>query len=117
MTPENDVDALLELWDAVDPDPVDLFEDALAARLGLRRGPGSTKEQWRRDRVRFIDAATGDDDMTDPRDETGDEKQGLKPERVQRETADTETLKPKRVPKKGDQDLGGEEQLKPERVQ
>lgn len=54
--------------------------------------------------------------MTEPKDETGCEDQGLKPERVQREQGDSEALKPERVQKKQDPG-GGEEQLKPERVQ
>jgi hypothetical protein len=40
-----DVEALLELWEEVDPDPVDVFEDQLAADLGLRCGPGLSKHE------------------------------------------------------------------------
>lgn len=116
MTTDDDIDELLELWDQVDPDPVDVFEDELAAKLGLRRGPGTTKDEWRRHRVLFIDAETEDDDVTGTRDETGCDDQGLKPERVQREQGDTETLKPERVQKE-QAPPSGEEELKPERVQ
>jgi hypothetical protein len=38
------------------PDPVDVFEDAVAERLGLRRHPGCDLDGWRRARVRAIDA-------------------------------------------------------------
>lgn len=55
---DDDIDALLELWDEVAPDPVDVFEDELATKLGLERGPGCSKGDWRRQRVRFINAAT-----------------------------------------------------------
>ncbi len=40
------------------PDPVDTFEDDLASKLGLERHPEMSMEEWRRVRVRFIDAAT-----------------------------------------------------------
>ena len=42
------------------PDPVDVFEDQLAQELGLERAPGMSLEEWRRTRVRFIEAADPD---------------------------------------------------------
>lgn len=30
------------------PDPVDVFEDDLAEKLGLKRGPGMSLDEWRR---------------------------------------------------------------------
>ncbi len=38
------------------PDPVDVFEDDLARELGLERHPHLSLAEWRRARVRFIDA-------------------------------------------------------------
>ncbi len=51
------VDELLRTLEAEFPDPVDVFEDALVARLGLVRHPSCPLDQWRRQRVRLIDAA------------------------------------------------------------
>ncbi len=42
------------------PDPVDVFEDDLAAKLGLTRDPGMALAEWRRQRVRVIDEAGGE---------------------------------------------------------
>ncbi len=39
------------------PDPVDVFEDALANKLGLERHPGMPLDEWRWVRVRFIEQA------------------------------------------------------------
>lgn len=36
------------------PDPVDLYEDALARSLGLHRHPTCPRDLWRRFRVRFL---------------------------------------------------------------
>ncbi len=36
---------------------VDLFEDELAARIGFVRHPSCPLDEWRRQRVRLIDAA------------------------------------------------------------
>ncbi len=41
------------------PDPVDVFEEELAERLGLRRHPELSLDVWRAVRVRYIDAQTG----------------------------------------------------------
>ena len=40
------------------PDPVDLFEDALAAELGLRWHPGLALKDWRLLRVQYIEERT-----------------------------------------------------------
>lgn len=37
------------------PEPVDVLEDGLARRLGLRRHPRCPLEVWRRVRVRFLE--------------------------------------------------------------
>jgi hypothetical protein len=55
---EQAIEELLQLWDAVDPDPVDVFEDRLAAELGLFRAPGCSRQEWRRIRVQYINTAT-----------------------------------------------------------
>jgi len=55
---EEAIEELMRLWDAVDPDPVDVFEDRLAAELGLFRGPGCSLQEWQRIRVQFINVAT-----------------------------------------------------------
>jgi hypothetical protein len=56
-----DIEAIAEQWAAElaeeFPDPVDVFEDDLARRLGLRRHPAMPLDQWRRLRVHFINAA------------------------------------------------------------
>ncbi len=40
------------------PEPVDVFEDGLAAELGLRRYPGLPLEDWRQLRVQYIEERT-----------------------------------------------------------
>jgi len=53
-------DAVEDLLAALDrdyPDPADLFEDELARRLGCVRHPSCLYEDWRRQRVRLIEAA------------------------------------------------------------
>lgn len=50
------VDELCEELAAQFPDPVDVFEDALAERLGVRRHPDCGLAEWRRVRVQAIDA-------------------------------------------------------------
>ena len=54
---ETTVEELLQAWGIEFPDPVDVFEDELAARLGLVRHPSCSLEDWRTQRVRLIDAA------------------------------------------------------------
>ena len=49
---EADLAALLYL---VDPDPADVYEDALAKLLGLEREPWATYPAWRDRRRRFIE--------------------------------------------------------------
>lgn len=44
-------------------DPVDVFEDRLAAKLGLSRTAGAPQEEWRRSRREFIDSFPDDDEM------------------------------------------------------
>ena len=51
------VDALSKALEAEFPDPVDVFEDELAGRLGFARHPSCPLDQCRRQRVRLIDAA------------------------------------------------------------
>lgn len=46
------------------PDPVDEFEDALAEGLGLKRHPACGLGQWRRERVRAIDALENEDTVS-----------------------------------------------------
>ncbi len=58
-----DIEDLLQEARRAWPDPVDLFEDRLASKLGLERGPGLSLAEWRRRRVAFIDSF--------PDDETG----------------------------------------------
>ncbi len=41
-----------------EPDPVDVFEDALADELGRRRHPGLPLEDWRRLRVQYVEERT-----------------------------------------------------------
>ena len=48
------VDELLAALDRQYPDPVDVFEDELAWRLGGVRHPSCSRENWRRQRVRLI---------------------------------------------------------------
>lgn len=48
------------------PDPVDELEDRLANEIGLRRHPSLPYPEWRRARVRGLDAAYG----TVPREAT-----------------------------------------------
>ena len=62
MRPPNDPrdpDAVADLLAALDreyPDPVDVFEDELARRLGCVRHPSTSREDWRLQRVRLIEA-------------------------------------------------------------
>ncbi|MCP3976844.1 MAG: hypothetical protein GY720_20350 [bacterium] len=62
MTQHDDFEAAVEEMHAAlvrrFPDPVDSFEDDLAKKLGLERDPEMSIKDWRRVRVRFIDAAT-----------------------------------------------------------
>lgn len=58
----NDLEQLLLQLAKEFPDPVDVFEDGVARRLGLARGPGCDQDTWRQLRVRFIDAAEGSDE-------------------------------------------------------
>jgi hypothetical protein len=57
MAENPDVDALLALLDEEYPEPVDVFEDELARRLGVERHPGTPYALWRRRRVEVIAAA------------------------------------------------------------
>lgn len=57
MPEDTDVDALLVLLDEEYPEPVDVFEDELARRLGVERHPGMPYSVWRRHRVAVIEAA------------------------------------------------------------
>ena len=54
---EDVIDDLLEAWQRESPDPVDLFEDELARRLGLVQHPHCSPASWRQHRVRLIEAA------------------------------------------------------------
>lgn len=56
--PDDTLDGILTLDTDLHPDPVDVFEDLLAARLGLSRCPRFFQERWRRLRVAFIEAAS-----------------------------------------------------------
>ena len=64
MTQQDEFEAAVEEIDAAPieqfPDPVDVFEDELAQKLGLPRALGMPLEEWRRARVRFIETATSD---------------------------------------------------------
>lgn len=56
MTFEENVKLLRWLLGADDEeDPVDEFEDALAAERGLVRHPTIASDEWRRVRVQFLD--------------------------------------------------------------
>lgn len=57
MSERTDIDLLSALWEAEDPDPVDVFEDELARRLGFERHPELDYDAWRRRRVEAIEAA------------------------------------------------------------
>lgn len=59
----SDLDDFVEEVRRAYPDPVDVFEDRLAAKLGLERGPGLSEAAWRQQRVAFIDSFADDDDM------------------------------------------------------
>lgn len=54
---DDQLDELVALARELDRDPVDVYEDLLAARLRLVRGPGLSLSAWRRQRVAFIEAA------------------------------------------------------------
>ena len=53
---EEKLEELMALADWLYPDPVDLYEDELARRLGLVRHPSAAYEEWRRQRVAFIES-------------------------------------------------------------
>lgn len=53
---EAHVDELLALWVEEQPEPVDVFEDGLMARLGLHRHPATPLGAWRRLRVATLDS-------------------------------------------------------------
>lgn len=57
------VEELLTAWDLDHPDPVDTFEDELARRLGLVRHPSTSREDWRGQRVRLIEAAEPNEEL------------------------------------------------------
>ena len=70
------VEELVAECDWVYPDPVDLFEDELASRLGLRRHILLSQEGWRSARVVFISADPDADRVADQmRDEEDQTKQ------------------------------------------
>lgn len=50
------VDELLRLANEHYPDPIDVFEDDLAAQLGITRHPGLPYKEWRRIRVQAVNA-------------------------------------------------------------
>lgn len=54
---EKIVDEMLDALALVDPDPVDVFEDRLAALLGVYRHPTLEPGSWRSVRVAAIEAA------------------------------------------------------------
>ena len=54
------VEELLKALEAEFPEPVDVYENELAGRLGLVRHPSCPLEEWRRQRVRLIDTAEDD---------------------------------------------------------
>lgn len=60
MIVDGNRDELIDQWsaelDVLFPDPVDLFENGLAAELGLFRHPDMPLNEWRRVRVRFIES-------------------------------------------------------------
>lgn len=62
-TYDEDLESLLAELEQRFPDPVDAFENRLAGRLGLYRGPGLSDEAWRRLRASFIDASEKRDTM------------------------------------------------------
>ena len=67
--------AVEELMDALDreyPDPVDVFEDELARRLGCVPHPSCSYEDWRRQRVRLIEAAEPGEELADFRRQAGE---------------------------------------------
>lgn len=52
---DSKVEWLAEALDSVFPDPVDEFEDSLAAQYGLFRHSHCPQVEWRRLRVRLLD--------------------------------------------------------------
>ena len=58
---EKVIDQLLSELEVEYPDPVDQFEDKLAASLGLVRMPNCPQREWREIRVCFINEMTGND--------------------------------------------------------
>ncbi len=65
MTQDQDFEAAVDQLHKVlmerYPDPVDVYEDELAKKLGFSRQPGMPLEEWREERVRVIDRADGAD--------------------------------------------------------
>ena len=57
------VEELLAALDREHPDPVDLFEDELARRLGCVRHPSCSREDWRGQRVKLIEAAEPSEEL------------------------------------------------------
>lgn len=56
-THDRPLDALLALDTEHGPDPVDIFENLLVARLGLTRHPALSQNRWRRLRIASTEAA------------------------------------------------------------
>ncbi len=57
---DEDVDQLLTLLDWEFPEPSDPFEDRLAERLGARRHPTLSYNEWRAVRSKLIEGADQD---------------------------------------------------------
>ena len=57
MTLDSDIEILLALCDEQYPCPVDQFEDLLCEMLGVHRGPSTSLDDWRVQRVRAIQGA------------------------------------------------------------
>lgn len=60
--PDPKVSQLMAELERVFPDPVDVFEDELAARIGIHRHPNCPRQAWRRHRVAAIEAAFPDEE-------------------------------------------------------
>ena len=60
-------ETLFREWLATWPDPVDEFEDELAAQLGFIRFPTLKYSAWRGLRVRWIDSADITSDLSEER--------------------------------------------------
>jgi len=63
VAPSAAVDELMESLDREYPDPVDVFEDELARRLGSVRHPSCSYDDWRRQRVRMIETAEPSEEL------------------------------------------------------